>query len=97
MEARLATVMTTAGEGTGSPDFIGVGTQRSGTTWWFMSLLEHPGIRAPRSGNKETHFLTRFARGPMTDADVEHYYHRRMDAALHARLLDPPPPPPGGT
>ena len=68
--------MRTAGEGTGSPDFIGVGTQRSGTTWWFMSLLEHPGIRAPRSGNKETHFLTRFARGPMTDADVEHYHHQ---------------------
>jgi hypothetical protein len=63
-------------EATGPPDFIGVGTQRSGTTWWFMCLLEHPEIRAPRSGNKETHFLTRFARGPMTREDVANYHHR---------------------
>jgi hypothetical protein len=59
---------------TGPPDFIGVGTQRSGTTWWFRSLLEHPAIRGPRRGNKELHFLTRFAGREMTDADIERFY-----------------------
>jgi hypothetical protein len=60
----------------GPPDFIGVGTQRSGTTWWFMSLLEHPAIRAPRYGNKELHFLTRFAGEEMTDEDIGRYHYK---------------------
>src|ERR687897_2841254 len=58
----------------GPPDFIGVGTQRSGTTWWFMSLLEHPGIRAPRYGNKELHYLSLFASREMNDQDIERYH-----------------------
>jgi hypothetical protein len=59
---------------TGPPDFIGVGTQRSGTTWWFRSLLEHPQIRGPRKGNKELHFLTKFAGREMRDDDIERYH-----------------------
>jgi hypothetical protein len=61
---------------TGPPDFIGVGTQRSGTTWWFVSLLEHPGIRAPRSGKKELQFLTRFATRELTDEDIRRYHRK---------------------
>jgi hypothetical protein len=26
----------------GPPDFVGVGTQRSGTTWWWQLLCDHP-------------------------------------------------------
>ena len=63
-------------ETNGPPDFIGVGTQRSGTTWWFMSLLEHPAIRAPRYGNKELHFLSRFGGEEMTDEDIERYHYK---------------------
>ena len=59
---------------TGPPDFIGVGTQRSGTTWWFMSLLEHPQIRASRSGRKELHFLSRFAGQELTTKHIERYH-----------------------
>jgi len=66
--------MDPGGTRTGPPDFIGVGTQRSGTTWWFMTLLEHPAIRAPRHGNKELHYLTRYAGRKMTDTDVERYH-----------------------
>jgi len=60
---------------TGAPDFVGVGTQRSGTTWWFETLLAHPQVRAPRGG-KELHFFDRFCMQPMTDADVDGYHKR---------------------
>jgi sulfotransferase family protein len=59
---------------TGPPDFIGVGTQRSGTTWWFRTLLDHPGIRAPRKGRKELHFFDRFGAEPLADADIAAYH-----------------------
>jgi hypothetical protein len=59
---------------TGPPDFVGVGAQRSGTTWWFEMLLEHPAIRAPRQGRKELHFFDRFGIEESTDADVADYH-----------------------
>jgi sulfotransferase family protein len=59
---------------TGPPDFIGVGTQRSGTTWWFQTLLGHPQIRPPRGRRKELHFFDRFCAQELTDADVAAYH-----------------------
>jgi hypothetical protein len=59
---------------TGPPDFIGVGTQRSGTTWWFRTLLGHPQIRAPRGRRKELHFFDRFCARELTDADIAEYH-----------------------
>lgn len=56
-----------------APDFIGVGTQRSGTTWWFESLLEHPDIVLPRSGKKELHFFQRFCMRELKQGDIWHY------------------------
>jgi hypothetical protein len=61
---------------TGPPDFVGVGTQRSGTTWWFESLLDHPQIRGPRSGLKEQHFFDRFCATAMRERDVASYHAR---------------------
>jgi sulfotransferase family protein len=29
---------------TGPPDFVGVGTQRSGTSWWFRQIILHPRV-----------------------------------------------------
>jgi hypothetical protein len=55
------------------PDFIGIGTQRSGTTWWFESLLEHPQIVLPRSGKKELHYFQRFCMREMKQGDIYHY------------------------
>jgi hypothetical protein len=60
----------------GPPDFVGVGAQRCGTTWWFRTLLGHPQIRAPAGRHKELHFFNRFSITPMRDADVEGYYER---------------------
>jgi len=61
---------------TGPPDFIGVGTQRSGTTWWFATLLQHPAIRPPRDRRKELHFFNRFCWREMRDADIARYHRR---------------------
>ena len=59
---------------TGPPDFIGVGTQRSGTTWWFRTLLAHPQIRPPRGRRKELHFFDAFCARELRDADIAEYH-----------------------
>ena len=59
---------------TGPPDFIGVGTQRSGTTWWQRLLRDHPAVRLPRNRKKEQHFFDRFGRRPMKEADIARYH-----------------------
>jgi hypothetical protein len=59
---------------TGPPDFVGVGTQRSGTTWWFETLLDHPQIRGPRTGRKEQHFFDQFATRELTDERIARYH-----------------------
>lgn len=32
---------------TGPPDFVGVGAQRAGTTWWYALVTDHPAVRGP--------------------------------------------------
>jgi hypothetical protein len=66
--------LISAASRTGPPNFIGVGTQRSGTTWWFRTLLGHPQIRAPLPGRKELHFFDRYCAEEMGDADVARYH-----------------------
>ncbi len=36
-----------AGWRVGPPDFVGVGVQRAGTTWWWKLLLDHPLVTGP--------------------------------------------------
>ena len=59
---------------TGPPDFIGVGTQRSGTTWWQRLLRDHPAVRLPLNKKKEQHFFDKFGRRPMKEADIARYH-----------------------
>jgi hypothetical protein len=61
---------------TGPPDFVGVGTQRSGTTWWFETLLGHPQIVGPKSGAKEQHYFDRFCRRELTERDIARYHRK---------------------
>jgi hypothetical protein len=59
---------------TGPPDFIGVGTQRSGTTWWQRLLKRHPAIKTPLNRKKEQHFFDKFGKRPMEQSDIARYY-----------------------
>jgi hypothetical protein len=60
---------------TGPPDFVGIGAQRSGTSWWFRGLEEHPGIVTVPGRAKELHYFNRFWQGELP-ADWIKSYHR---------------------
>jgi Sulfotransferase family len=46
---------------TAPPDFVGIGAQRCGTTWWFDgALLAHPLVTIPPGRRKELHFFDRY-------------------------------------
>ena len=65
---------TADGERTGPPDFVGIGAQKSGTTWWFGSIVAHPGVFHRTSIHKERHFFARFATEPFGPAQVGAYH-----------------------
>ncbi len=62
------------GEETGPPDFVGIGAQKAGTTWWYELLSTHPGVFGRPDIHKERHFFDRFASEPFSPADIEAYH-----------------------
>jgi hypothetical protein len=68
------------GWSTGPPDFVGVGAQRAGTTWWYRGLEAHDDVVRPKGRKKELHFFNRFWDGSVPD-DM---------AASYARLFPKP-------
>lgn len=55
----------------GPPDFIGIGVQKAGTTWWWTLLAAHPDMVGRI---KETHHLARFGWRPLDESDVRSYH-----------------------
>ena len=55
----------------GPPDYIGIGVQKAGTTWWWKLIARHPDVVGTL---KETHQLTRLGWRPMFAADAESYH-----------------------
>lgn len=56
------------------PDYVGVGTARSGTTWWDSLINAHPLVSRPAGTPKEVHFFDdRWERG-LSDADIAAYH-----------------------
>ncbi|HVV37158.1 MAG TPA: sulfotransferase [Acidimicrobiales bacterium] len=53
---------------------MGIGAQRSGTSWWHSLLEAHPGVHALGWPFKELHFFDRFASDSFTDDDVQAYH-----------------------
>lgn len=53
------------------PDFVGLGAQRSGTTWLYSLIAAHPDVQG--EATKELHYFHRFWDRPFTDADAETY------------------------
>lgn len=75
------------------PDFVGVGAQRSGTSWWHRLVLDHPRVAAPRTlvvspddraRSKELHYFDRFEERRFSTGDAETYvrYFPRPPGAL---------------
>ena len=62
-----------AGRVAGLPDFIGVGAQRAGTSWWYRLLTSQPAIHHERGWRKEKHFFNRFYDSTPSDADLARY------------------------
>jgi len=48
-------------EHVGPPDFVGVGVQKAGTTWWYELVTSHPGVHRPPGIHKERHFFAPYA------------------------------------
>ncbi len=58
------------GWSTGPPTFVGMGTQRSGTTWWHHLVTAHPGVER---GQKELRFFDGYWRREFGAADAARY------------------------
>jgi hypothetical protein len=58
----------------GPPDFIGVGAQKAGTTWWFHLIAAHPDVYHSPELRPELHFWDRFPRRSATPDDVARYH-----------------------
>jgi Sulfotransferase domain len=69
----------------GPPDFVGVGAQRSGSSWWYRMALEaHPRVVRVDQRLKEIHYFDRFWDGNLpADATARyHSYFPRPEGAL---------------
>jgi hypothetical protein len=62
------------GETAGPPDFVGIGVQKAGTTWWYGLIAAHPGVSAHPRIHKERHFLSRYATASFGPAEIEAYH-----------------------
>jgi hypothetical protein len=58
----------------GPPDFVGVGAQKAGTTWWYALVASHPGVHTPPGRRKELHYFDRFWDEPFSAHDARRYH-----------------------
>lgn len=56
------------------PDFVGVGAQKAGTTWWYALLTSHPGVHTAPGRRKELHYFDRFWDQPFSAHDARRYH-----------------------
>jgi len=62
------------GEETGPPDFVGIGAQKAGTTWWHDLIAAHPRVASRPDIHKERHFFDRYATRPFGPAECSLYH-----------------------
>ncbi len=58
---------------TGAPDFVGVGVQKAGTSWWYDLIVDHPGVSPMDGIPKELHYFSRFAVAPFGRREIDRY------------------------
>jgi hypothetical protein len=68
----------------GPPDFVGVGAQKAGTSWWASLIHEHPQVKRAGGVAKELHFFDRYWEAGFGASDVRLYasYFPRPSGAL---------------
>jgi len=59
---------------TGPPDYVGVGTARSGTTWWDQLISAHPRVSRASDRPKELHFFDDRWMASLEADDVARYH-----------------------
>lgn len=59
---------------TGAPDFVGIGAQRSGTSWWYRAIEAHPKVVRVKGQRKELHYFNRFWNGEVPPDFAERYH-----------------------
>lgn len=59
---------------TGPPDFVGIGAQRSGTSWWYRGIEAHPEVVRIKGQRKELHYFNRFWSGEVPTDFAERYH-----------------------
>jgi hypothetical protein len=52
-----------------APAWLGIGAQRSGTTWFTDLLVQHPSVDLGTNGKKEQHLLQKVADGVVPESD----------------------------
>jgi hypothetical protein len=62
------------GEEVGAPDFVGIGVQKAGTTWWYRLILSHPDVSSRHDIHKERHFFDRFGSQSFGTSDISNYH-----------------------
>lgn len=55
------------------PDFVGIGSQKAGTSWWYEQIVDHPDVVRPPQAHKELRYFDRFGRHPFGSGDIERY------------------------
>jgi len=75
-----------SGQEYGPPDFVGIGVQRAGTSWWFDLLTAQPGIhhRSILEIHKERQYFSHLAFSDMTKSDMEKEYFRWFPKPVNA-------------
>ena len=62
------------GQLAGPPDFVGVGVQKAGTSWWYALIVDHPDVFDRADLPKERHYLSRFCTEPFGPEQIERYH-----------------------
>lgn len=58
----------------GPPDFVGVGAQKAGTTWWFHLITTHPDVHHDPRQRPELHYWDHFSERWPSAEDVGNYH-----------------------
>lgn len=57
----------------GPPDYVGIGAQKAGTTWWTALIEAHPDVHRVSGQPKELHFFDGLWERPWSAADATRY------------------------